>query len=119
VQLDEPPSWTQSDTGWTLVGAGSAMLLAGGIMHGVSFAQAGEANGRDVSCPGCLERARSDYESAEGLYVGALVGYGAGAAAVTAGAVLLLLDVDDEPGVPDLGASPLDGGAFVQGRWRF
>ena len=118
---DEPgPAWTRADTAWTLVGAGGALLVSGIAMHAVSVSQANEINGRDVSCPGCLGRAREDYGSAKDLYSGALVSYSASAAALVSGAVLLIIDVTEEdPLTPSLGAAPIEGGGFVEGTWRF
>lgn len=108
--------WTQADTGWTLIGAGGALLISAAVMHGVSWERATSVNGRDVRCPGCYDAARADYDEAKGVYTGAIVGYSLGAASAAAGVLLIVLDVDDEP---VLGGGPVEGGGLIEGRFRF
>lgn len=109
------PEWSRTDTAWTLVGAGGALLISAAVMHGVAWERASAVNERDVRCRGCLDAARGDYDAASDLYTGAIVGYSVGAASAAAGAVLLLLD----PEAPAIGGAPVEGGGVIHGMVRF
>lgn len=117
VGEDGTVEWTRADTGWTLIGAGGALLITAAVMHGVAWDRAASATDRDIGCPGCYDAARADYDSAKAVYTGAIVGYSVGAASAAAGVLLLVLDPDED--TPVLGGAPIEGGGMIEGRLRF
>jgi hypothetical protein len=75
---DSPPSPSRA-LPWTLVVAGAAVGVAGGVVMGVESGQAGDASNRHD---------KSSYDSAASLWTVGLVGTIVGAAAVVGGGVL-------------------------------
>lgn len=107
------PDWTQRDTGWTLVGAGSASLIAGAVLWGVGREEAFAANRDDDS--GQRRRARDQFQ-------GGVVMTTVGAAAGIAGAVLLIVDAfegNDDSKAPIIQGGVDDNGAKVGMTWSF
>jgi len=80
--------------GWTAIGVGAASFVTGGVVHGLAFLDAQDAEGIP-NLPGRrdeFERKRDDAKTKE---ITAYALYGVGAALVTTGLVLLLVDPND------------------------
>ncbi len=107
--------------GWVTLGAGAAVLIAGGVVGGVALAQSGKL---EDACPdgGCSPARSSEVDALGSMALAADVLIGVGAAAAVAGAVLLLLP---EGGESESGGEnetallvvPALGGAAIQGRF--
>ena len=95
--------------GWTAVGVGGACLVGGGVLHGLAAVDADDASGVP-NLPG----RRGDYaakrDAAREKEMVAYILYGAGAALVATGVVLLVLD-----DVPDEGSGTVVPTAYPGG----
>jgi hypothetical protein len=107
--------------GWVTLGAGAAVLIAGGITGGMALSQSGKL---EEACPdgGCSPSRSGEVDALGSMALTADILIGVGAAAAVAGAVLLLLPGGGEEaaGDPDEAAMrvvPAPGGAALQGRF--
>jgi hypothetical protein len=107
--------------GWVTLGAGAAVLVAGGVVGGLALSQSGKL---EEACPdgGCSPARSGEVDALGSMALAADILIGVGAAAAVAGAVLLLLPDKGEGGAGDgdgtaLRVVPAPGGAMLQGRF--
>lgn len=106
-------TWTQTQTGWTLIGVGAAAAIAGGVLYAVALNKVDEAND---------QAKKSIYDDAKGQWIGSLVGFGVGGAAAIAGLTIILLDQESPSprgSVLGLSAAPIPAGGLLQYEWSF
>ena len=93
-----PPAETSNDAlGWAGIGVGAALLVTGGVLHGLAFDAAGEANALPLTSPTYATDFDGAASRGEALEITAYVGYGLGAAALGAGITLLATGDAPEP----------------------
>lgn len=112
---------------WGLVGGGGAMLITGGVMHGLASSKNNEL--MDKYPDGTPENPQPSsnewmYEDAYNAdvkpkLIGAYVLYGLGSAAAVAGGVLLLLNDSSEGGKTAVAPMYVPGGGGVAWTWLF
>lgn len=111
--------------GWSCLGGGLAIAGAGGYFTWAAMDKADEANGLDAADPeyqGRFDSLKSDVELNSNL---SIVFYAVGGAAAATGATLLILDAlsgrggGGEATVMPVTATPVPGGAVVEGGFRF
>jgi hypothetical protein len=104
--------------GWVLVGAGSAVMIGGGVAGMLAIQQAKDAEQDAALCPGkvCTPEGRKEIDAAKTKALISTVGIGAGVAAVGLGAYFLLTDRSGDPRTErsaTLVPSPIPGGAAL------
>jgi len=127
--LDAAPLSKDEDTalstaGYVAAGAGGALLIAGGVLS--AFAASELSTVRDLAdkpsiTPAQADEFRQRSERVESFELGSWLLYGAGAAALGTGLLLLLQDGGAESGGPEpaAGLGPVGGGAGLWLRGRF
>jgi len=112
--------------GWSCLGGGLAIAGAGGYFTWAAFDKADQANGLDPRQPDYGDRFDSLKSEVELNSTLSVVMYSVGGAAAAAGATLLVLDALAPSGgrvgeatVMPITATPLPGGAVVQGGFKF
>jgi hypothetical protein len=103
--------------GWVTLGAGAAVLIAGGVAGGVALSQSGKLA---EACPdgSCSPARGGEVDALGSLALTADILLGVGAAAAVAGIVLLLLPEGRESGeATAVRVVPAPGGAALQGRF--
>jgi len=111
--VPEPAPW-QLPVGWTLVGAGGAGLVVGGVLAGVAAGKRSgleDACGEELACPPEAHEAADSYNA---LRVPTTVAFVAGGALVAGGVVLLVLS-PSSPQTAQLSLGP--GAVGVRGAW--
>lgn len=119
VIVEPPPPPGPPILPWTLVGVGGALAVTGGVLVGLSGGPADDAATLANPTAGmsssereaAYEAAKSD---AQAFQTTGYVLLGAGVAAAAAGAVLFVLDGEDEPTTT---VAPSPGGLVVEGRF--
>ena len=106
-------AWKRDAVGWTLVGAGGASLIAGGVLIGVARGQAGNPSAEDHAA---FDSLQNRLNVLQGVGIG-LASLGVGL--VVGGAVkLALAGKKDDGGTVALGLQMSDGpGLTLSGRF--
>jgi hypothetical protein len=97
--IPNPPPSEQEIWGWSLIGAGAASLVAGGVISALAVKNTNDINiliAQDVIDP---DRAQALRDEGDLLTALQFTGYGIGAALAVTGAVLLFTDTPQEPSV--------------------
>jgi tetratricopeptide (TPR) repeat protein len=108
---------------WALVGGGTAVAVAGGVLWGLGTNNASQASHADTTTEAKYKSASSDYNSAKTLYIAGIAGVGVGVAVAATGVLLMTLGHKTErrPAIGALQAapwvSPSGGGVQVAGGW--
>jgi tetratricopeptide (TPR) repeat protein len=107
---------------WALVGGGTAVAIAGGVLWGLGANNASQASHADTTTASKFKTASSDYNSAKTLYYVGIAGVGVGVAAATVGVLLMSVGrkAERRPAIGALAApwvSPDGGGVQVTGGW--
>jgi len=97
VQSEEPVQQPEHDNtmdiaGWSLIGGGGAMIVAGAVLAGVYYMK--KDNVENAEAGTSFSDVKDDYESAEGIGIGGVVCLAAGAAAALAGGYILIFETD-------------------------
>jgi tetratricopeptide (TPR) repeat protein len=105
---------------WALIGGGTAVAVAGGVLWGLATNNASQASHADTTTAARYKSAQSDYNAAKTLYYAGIAGVGVGVAAATAGVLLMTAGSNAErrPAIGALAApwiSPVGGGVEVTG----
>lgn len=103
--------------GWVTLGAGAAVLIAGGVVGGLALSQSGKL---EEACPdgNCSPARGGEVDALGSMALTADILIGVGAAAAVAGVVLLLLPEGRESGDETaVRVVPAPGGAALQGRF--
>lgn len=105
--------------GWSLLGAGGAAMLTGGVFSALVL-----QNDQEVAALGrapIIDPARAEalFDQGEDYNIAQFLGYGLGLGLGVAGALFLWLGQDDEPHGPALGLAPLpQAGWMLSISWR-
>jgi tetratricopeptide (TPR) repeat protein len=108
---------------WVLIGGGTALAVAGGVLWGLGSSKSYTASNTDTSQPGAINKANDDYNSAKTLYFVGIAGVAVGVVAATAGVLLMTVGHHGEKRAPiaSIQATPwvATNGAGVQvaGGW--
>ncbi|MBM4387616.1 MAG: hypothetical protein FJ088_07740 [Deltaproteobacteria bacterium] len=104
---------------WIALGSGAAIAGAGAVFHVLAFNHYGNARDADENASDYESYFKSEYGKAKDYQTVSFILYGAGAAAMLTGAILLLTSNDENETTFYIAPDFNNGYAAIYGTWRF